>query len=323
MPLMKRQARGAIGLWGLLQAAAFAATLISLAGFLGALNWRLDILSHFRIQYALVFLLLALVFALGRRWKPFAGSLAMALVNGLPVLFFLLPPAPPGPQDIPSIRAMLANVNCGTGNPAAVRTAVSNAAPDILVLEEISPRWLEELAPVLAAYPHHKTAPRFDNFGIGLFSRFPIESARIEPFGLIGSPSIFARLVIQDRPCAVVATHPMPPGDARLAAERNRQLDWIAEKVAARPGPVLLLGDLNTSPWSPVYRRLIRRTGLLDSARGRSVRPTWPAPLPLLWLPLDHIFHSPDIVVHSRAVGPDIGSDHFPVIVDFSLCPPL
>ena len=308
-------------LTGLLGALGFAAAVISLAGFFGAGAWWLEILSHFRVQYALGFLLLALVFALCRKWRGFAGALVLALVNAGPVLLLLWPPAPPPPAGRPVYRAMLMNVNCASGDPAAVRAALSNARPDLLVLEEISPRWLAELAPALEAFPYRKTAPRYDNFGIGLFSRHPLSSARIAPFGLLDVPSIFAEVSLDGQPLRVVATHPLPPGDALLAAERDRHLAWIAHETATLSGPVLLLGDLNTSPWSPAYRRFMQTSGLRDSARGRPLHPTWPAPILLLWIPLDHILHSPDMAIHARAVGPHVGSDHFPVAADFSLCP--
>ena len=70
--------------WGMLGALGFCAAAISLAGFFGAWAWWLEILSHFRVQYAAAFLLLAALFALGRQWRAAAGALALALVIALP-----------------------------------------------------------------------------------------------------------------------------------------------------------------------------------------------------------------------------------------------
>lgn len=81
--------------------------------------------------------------------------------------------------------------------------------------------------------------------------------------------------------------------------------------------PVLLLGDLNVSPWSPYFRRLLRESGLRDSSQGRGVRPTWPTFNPLMLIPIDHCLYSPGIAIVNRQTGPHVGSDHFPVIVDF------
>lgn len=302
--------------WGLLGAAGFALTIISLGGFLGARAWWLELLSHFRVQYVCGFLVLAGIYALGRKWKHTAGASAMAFVNALPVLLFLLPPAPAAPAGDASFRVMLMNVNTCWGDPAAVRAAISNAQPDLLVLEEISDRWLADLAPALAPYPFREVQPRPDNFGIGLFSRRPLDSARSVPFGLVDIPTLFARVRLDDQPLTLIATHPMPPGEALLAAERNRQLDWLAGEISGLNEPVLLAGDLNAAPWSPVFRRFERTSGLRDSARGRSIHPTWPAFIPPLWIPLDHVLHSPGLAVRNYRVGTSIRSDHLPVIVD-------
>ena len=129
--------------YGLLGALEFAAAIISLAGFFGAWTWWLEILSHFRMQYTICFLLLALAYVPGKKWRGFAGAMILASINASPVLLFLWPPAPAPPPGDTVFRAMLMNVNGSCGDPAAVRAAISNAQPDLLVLEEISPRWLE------------------------------------------------------------------------------------------------------------------------------------------------------------------------------------
>ena len=307
-----------VGFWGLLGAFGFSAAVISLGGFLGACAWWLEILSHFRVQYASCFVLLAAIFALGRKWKHAAGAGAMAFANAWPVLLFLLPPAPPTPIGGLPFRAMLLNVNTAWGDPVAVRTAIAEARPDLLVLEEISDRWLADLAPALEDYPFREIQPRHDNFGIGLFSRQPLTATRIVPFGLVDIPTIFARVRMDGRPLDLIATHPMPPGEALLAAERDRQLDWLAGEISGLSAPVLLIGDLNASPWSPVLGRFLRKCNLIDSARGRSIHPTWPAFIPPLWIPIDHVLHSPGIVARNYRVGTSIRSDHLPVIADFS-----
>lgn len=80
----------------------------------------------------------------------------------------------------------------------------------------------------------------------------------------------------------------------------------------------MLLGDLNVTPWSKHFQQLLDRTGLLDSSSGYGVQPSWPNFSWLLRIPIDHCLHSSDIVIDQRKVGPDVGSDHYPIIVDFS-----
>jgi endonuclease/exonuclease/phosphatase (EEP) superfamily protein YafD len=97
---------------------------------------------------------------------------------------------------------------------------------------------------------------------------------------------------------------------------RNDQLRAIAKFLQGVEGSRLVMGDLNTTSWSPHFRDLLAATGLVDSRRGRGMQPTWTAFRGLVRLPLDHVLVSPDITVTARRVGPPIGSDHLPVIVE-------
>jgi endonuclease/exonuclease/phosphatase (EEP) superfamily protein YafD len=99
------------------------------------------------------------------------------------------------------------------------------------------------------------------------------------------------------------------------------QLDRLPDLVPKK-GPVLLLGDLNVTPWNRHFRLLLERTGLRDSSRGRGVQPTWPAGSLLFAIPLDHGLHSPDIAILQRRIGGDVGSDHLPVIIDVAFVAP-
>jgi endonuclease/exonuclease/phosphatase (EEP) superfamily protein YafD len=79
---------------------------------------------------------------------------------------------------------------------------------------------------------------------------------------------------------------------------------------------VIIAGDLNLSPWSPYYARLVRETGLADIRKGFGLLPTWPTHLRPMMIPIDHCLVSPDISVSRVRTGEHIGSDHLPLIVD-------
>lgn len=214
---------------------------------------------------------------------------------------------------------MLLNVNTHSGDPVRVARMVNETNPQVLVLEEISARWLVDLEGALRAYPHSQVSPREDNFGIGLFSKFPLSNARVVNIGEAQLPSIIADVTMESTTLTVVATHPPPPVGERYSRWRNSQLDLMPDHVPKVGLPILLLGDLNVSPWSPHFRRLLKRTGLRDSAKGRGVQPSWPAGNPLLWIPIDHCLYSREVTILQRTIGPDVGSDHYPVIVDMAL----
>jgi endonuclease/exonuclease/phosphatase (EEP) superfamily protein YafD len=125
-----------------------------------------------------------------------------------------------------------------------------------------------------------------------------------------------------DRPqgtFTLIGTHAVPPASAENTRLGDEHLSHIPEIVRAAKSPVLLLGDLNATPWCSTFQQLVRESGLRDSSRGRGVQPTWPSFMPLLWIPIDHCLYGPGIKVTNKRVGPKIGSDHYPVVVDFGL----
>ena len=158
--------------------------------------------------------------------------------------------------------------------------------------------------------------PRDDNFGIGLFGKLPFAEEQIPSIGAAGVPSILGTVDVGSAMLRVIATHPLPPIGGAYWRWRNGQLEELPEFVDPSR-PTILVGDLNATPWSYHFRRLVRRSGLIDSSRGWGIQPTWPTGAPWLWVPLDHLLHSRHISVARRRVGPNVGSDHYPLIVDF------
>jgi endonuclease/exonuclease/phosphatase (EEP) superfamily protein YafD len=147
----------------------------------------------------------------------------------------------------------------------------------------------------------------------------PLDQHEVREFSRDQVPTIVSWLTVEGREMVLVGTHPLPPiGEARSAL-RNDQLRAIAEFLNQTDARRVLVGDLNTTSWSPHFRELLAAADLVDSRRGFGVQPTWFALGGLLRLPIDHVLVSPEIEVMSRRIGPDIGSDHRPVIVDLSL----
>lgn len=107
--------------------------------------------------------------------------------------------------------------------------------------------------------------------------------------------------------------------------ERVRQVEallgaeWIAR--AEQDKPLILCGDFNASPLSPVYRQLAARLVDVQRATARKERATWPSRLPF-WR-IDHVFTSRSIRVRGCEVLRDPvarrASDHLPLVVDLAV----
>ncbi|MFC1461794.1 endonuclease/exonuclease/phosphatase family protein [Verrucomicrobiota bacterium] len=304
--------------WGLLTAAGVVACSATLFGFLGRFSWFLDLFSHFRVQYLLGLCILGFVFLAARRRRTAAVFIAFACINLTIVLPLYFGSQAPAPEATRTLRAMLLNVNTHFGDAERVRQIIQEVNPDILVLEEISSQWVLDLRLLANSYPHSRLQPREDNFGIGLFSKLPFAEGKVVYIGDADVPSIVATVDAGQGKLRVIATHPLPPAGAAYSRWRNDQLERLPDYVRSSL-PLVLLGDLNVTPWNYHFRRLLKRTGLIDSSQGQGIQPTWPNYNPLLLIPIDHCLHSPDICVVSKKIGRDVGSDHYPVIIDFAI----
>lgn len=305
--------------WGLLMAAGGVATLASLLGCAGCWCWACDLFAHFRPQYLLALAPLTLLCAARRRWRVTALFGAAAILNGALIGPLYVTPPDDGTPRGPALRALLINVHTRSTAYQRVEEAIRAAAPDIVLLEEVDQRWLDQLRALTNDYPHTLAAPRDDNFGIALFSRRPLHAPRVIEIGDAEVPSLLVEIETDTGRFTLIGTHPLPPANGAYTRYRDGQLTALAQRVRQTHAPLLVLGDLNVSPWSWPFRRLVRESGLCDSARGFGLQPSWPTYNPLLWVPIDHCLHTPDIRILARCIGPAIGSDHYPLIVDFAL----
>jgi endonuclease/exonuclease/phosphatase (EEP) superfamily protein YafD len=121
-----------------------------------------------------------------------------------------------------------------------------------------------------------------------------------------------------------LATDQRLPGPTDVAAASSlpglppivqaREAANLALFLETQPTDLILMGDLNGAPWGRVQRAFRAKT-VLDNHAGWDF--TWPSPLPWpLRLPLDHVLARGHLVVTEFDAGPEIDSDHFPVIAE-------
>lgn len=286
-------------------------------------HWAFDLLTHFPVQYAVAgCMLLAVLVGLRRpRWAVL--PLLVVIVNAAQFLPIYLPAearrADGAPAGRLTYRAVSANVYTANRNQAAFLKFIQTQQPDFFLVMEIDDRWAAKLRQLESQYPHSVVRPRPDNFGIGLYSRAPIRSVEVVEMTPAALPTIRATLALGDGALTVIGTHPLPPVGRSYSTLRNRQLAELGELVASIPDPQVVLGDLNVTPWSPHFSDLLARGRLRDSRQGLGVQPSWPSlPWPMQ-IPIDHALVSADVHVVTRRLGPPIGSDHRPIVLEFRL----
>jgi endonuclease/exonuclease/phosphatase (EEP) superfamily protein YafD len=279
-----------------------------LAASSGALAWLLDLASHWQWLF-----LLGLLFAgglaawLDKRWA------VVLLAAPLPWLT-AASPAPGSEPQGPLFSVASTNVSLHNQDPQALARWLAQERPDVVIVLEVSPDYAVALQS-LRDYPFQQLVPQDDPFGIALLSRHPLRQVQvIKDADAIAH--IEAQVQWQNQLVGVIAVHPMPPLSAHYHGVRNAKLRALASQASASKLPTVLAGDLNATPWSSAFSGLAQH-GL---RRASGLAPTWPAALHgLLGIPIDHVLVTAHWAVVSRQVGPDLGSDHLPVLLRLAL----
>ncbi len=320
--LRRRSAAGPLD--RMLLMAAAVALLLTAASWLARSSWLLELLTHFRLQFASGGLLILVFSLLRRRTAPAILAGLVVGVNGAFLVPYGVPASAAAEAAQPHIRLMAANVHYRSADYASLREAIRREGPDVVGLLEVTEKWAQELLPLHAEYPFSIVQEEEGAFGLALFSRVPLKESGAGAFVLEdeSQTAIIAELSLQGTPVTLILSHfraPTGPAEARL---RNEQLLWLAETVKADANDEqIVLGDLNTTPWSPYYRVMAADAGMTNAAWGRGYIPTWPTWLPtaLLRIPIDHCLLSDGLGVQQFRAGPDIGSDHLPIVADIAL----
>ena len=293
--------------------------LLSLAGYLGGISWFFGLMVHFKVQYLAVLCLCAIATAITRQWPWLLLALIGIYINGIAVYpWYTSDQSHLSASPDPGLRLLFSNVHVLNNQHERLIKLVETEQPDILILQEISSRWVRSLETVGLSYSNKRLVPRNDSFGVGIFSRIPIHVSEEIHFGKL-YPSILAVVEIGGERVTILALHPPPPVSEQAAASRNKQLQAAASYIREIQTPKLIIGDLNTTMWSRNYTRFVRESGLKNARRGFGILPSWPTYFPPMYIPIDHCLVSPDITVVDMRTGNDVGSDHLPLIVDLSL----
>jgi len=286
----------------------------TLTPFIGQWHFLLELGSHFVFHYFAVAVLCLVFIAAWKQWRWAALALIVAIINGAQVVPWYVPQAN---ATGASVRVLEANVQTENQNTSKILAYIEKTDADILVIQEINGRWASALAPLEHKYTYRLVHPREDNFGIAVYSKIEIEGLKSLPLGEGGVPYIKGTIRIDGKPVELLAVHTLPPANSEYARYRNEQLILLRDLVQKTEHPALIVGDLNVTMWSPHYRRLMD-AALHDARSGFGMLPTWPAGLSPVKIPIDHVLHETELVCVSLKRGPNIGSDHYPLLAEIA-----
>jgi endonuclease/exonuclease/phosphatase (EEP) superfamily protein YafD len=225
-----------------------------------------------------------------------------------------------------TLRILSANLWNGAAEPDALARLVVESAADVVAVQELAPDQAEVLSAVM---PNGVLAPRTDYKGMGLVSRVP---GRFETVPLPYRSGFALHIEPDDCPgllkpleilnLHIAAPHVRPYGVGPI----HRRRQWLALSRyldAQRRDSRVLVGDFNSTPAWPLYRRLTPRfqDAAVEVARRQGRRPerTWgPTPSAPRLLRIDHGFVQGTQVEDFRVI-PVAGSDHCGVLVEVAL----
>ena len=194
--------------------------------------------------------------------------------------------------------------------------------PDIFITMESNADWEQANRKLEREYPFTEKVTLENTYGMHLYSKIPFVKSTVHFFVADDVPSIEARFKTADgHDFVVFAVHPPPPSptEETTSKERDGDLLCVAKKIKEHPVPSLVIGDFNTVAWS-VTSILFRKTSeLIDARVGRGIAATFHAKYWFFRVPLDLLFHSPEIFVEKLETLEHIGSDHFPILCEFHI----
>jgi endonuclease/exonuclease/phosphatase (EEP) superfamily protein YafD len=313
----------------ILASAILAGAAVTLLGMLAPIYPPADFINHFRpfiVGAASALLVAAVGIGEPRIIRVCAVLVALnAALLALPLLWSAEPAerraagqalASAGHRDL-----KLVTFNTLFGDPAPVARFLLHQDADIVVLQEIAARQATALAALLRErYPHSHACRPQDRCAAAIFAKQAWIAAGQEEWTRDSPEMIWAQFDDADigrlRVIGVHLALPLRPDT------QTRHVERLIAHRASIPGPILIAGDFNMTPWSYRLQRLLASTGL---RRHATFLRSWPTDrqfrLPAPAFLIDHVLTTPDIASVSIRTGPEVGSDHLPVIARVRLPP--
>ena len=261
-----------------------------------------------------------------------------ALVVFGPLLGFNLPLGSSAALGGATLRVITCNIEGGKHDSAALIALIRDASADVVALQEFPADLKLNLPPGWQLIQER---------GLAVLSRFPLQRCITTlvsnppnpwpstclfhcvvkaPGGDLNFCSLqlptprFDLLPLLDRHTLI---NPARKGQLLTGtAYRRRASQEVRASLAGLSGPTIIAGDFNMPVDSTIYRQVWKGYGNAFSRSGFGYGWTQRArskKLTTIGIRIDHILTSPGLEVRTCTVGPDVGSDHLPLIADVEL----
>jgi endonuclease/exonuclease/phosphatase family metal-dependent hydrolase len=316
--------------------------------------WSIDLVANLGAQFLLLSLTLTILIACLRRRGPLLLAIAACLLH-LPPLFMhraaYLPRSATEPSDSRSADVVrILHYNDSThSDTETIRRLMASSGADVMHILcppvktqniVIYGDGLRDEFPgrLLRQWRQRENSPETKITAAFVVSHWPITPVVMDTAREPMSDRLLAGIV--ERPggrFAVIAMHPISPRTAVRWEEGNAVVNAAihqARSFRAQGLPLVLLGDLNSTPTGHRSRLLCAEAGLSRAKPLFTLVGTYPdrvqpnlqsqkkTPVPGVWpmrLAIDDAVVSPDIRVVGWSVLPEPTSEHSPVIIEISV----
>lgn len=225
----------------------------------------------------------------------------------------------------PSIKLLVGNVYQYNREFQLLNDQIIAENPDIVLLVETDKWWKDQCLDHFGKqFPEQVLRDKENTYGMLLFSKLTLSETQVRYLIDEEIPSITTKVKLKNGELIkLFALHPVPPVPTQnlFSTDRDAEILLIGKEAKKENLPVIVAGDLNDVAWSYTTNLFQKISGLLDPRRGRGFYSTFHAQKPLFRWPLDHIFCSTQFRLQTMKRLNDIGSDHFPIMVQLYLAP--
>ena len=201
-------------------------------------------------------------------------------------------------------------------DPTGLVDYLTTAQADIVVLTEFGPNKIALLHELQALFPYRADCAADWDCAIAILSRHPFTSSGTNSESE-GTGPARAWLSFGTGKDALTIVGVNAAGSLASPHLHALELAQLASSAHNTPGEVLVAGSFNTTSWSNAFHDFTDRSGLTHMGR---FLPSYPSgSLGLPQFAIDHVFATSQLSFDDVWLGPDVASNHRPVLARIKL----
>jgi len=289
----------------------------TLLGFFGSTWWLFDYAANFRAHFAVVLLIVALAYSLLFSKTTGLFFMVMAMVNGLVLMpAYLGGPAPAAAGDDLTI------VSFNVGQRASIRDTtfrwIDSVDPDLVVLVEATSDWFRATEMAEPYQFLNGLAPE-RSYGIAVLAREDLDAELVRVTSARDN-TVRVEARIGDKPVVVYTVQSPPSSNEADASIRSEYFANLTRLVNQETEAAVVVGDFQSTHWTHTFNSLAGEADLVNSLDGFGLQSSWPADRWRFFrMPFDHLLHSEDLTTVDRYLGPTLGVEHRPMVVQLAI----